>query len=121
MGAPVLSLIKLWASFLDPIMAIWIVVVMLAGFWLKRSRLPQWMPPLPVILLIMYLAIGLLFGWLQYEVTDWKGVERVLLYGVGNGIVYTGVSFIIYDIAHGAIKRRKAKKEAASADGEESA
>ena len=110
MGAPVFSIIKLFASYLDPIMATWIAVVMIAGYWLKRSRLPKWMPPLPVILLIMYLVVGLVFGWLQYEVTSWKGVERVLLYGIGNGLVYTGFSFIIYDIGHGAVKRHKAKK-----------
>ncbi len=116
MGAPVFSIIKLFASYLDPIMATWIAVVMIAGFWLKRSKLPKWMPPLPVILLIMYLAVGFIFGWLQYEVESWKGVERVLLYGIGNGLVYTGFSFIIYDIGHGAIKKhktRKAEKEAA--------
>lgn len=110
MGAPVFSIVKLFASYLDPIMATWIAVVMIAGYWLKRSKLPKWMPPLPVILLIMYLAVGFIFGWLQYEVTSWKGVERVLLYGIGNGLVYTGFSFIIYDIGHGAIKRHKAKK-----------
>lgn len=109
MGAPVFSIIKLFASYLDPIMATWIAVVMIAGYWLKRSRLPEWFPPLPVILLIMYLTVGLIFGWLQYEVTSWKGVERVLLYGIGNGLVYTGFSFVIYDIGHGAIKRRKKK------------
>ena len=110
MGAPIFSIVKLFASYLDPIMATWIAVVMIAGYWLKRSKLPKWMPPLPVILLIMYLAVGLIFGWLQYEVTSWKGVERVLLYGIGNGLVYTGFSFVIYDIGHGAIKRHKAKK-----------
>ena len=116
MGAPVFSIIKLFASYLDPIMATWIAVVMIAGYWLKRSKLPKWMPPLPVILLILYLAVGFIFGWLQYEVTSWKGVERVLLYGIGNALVYTGFSFIIYDIGHGAIKKakaRKAEKEAA--------
>ena len=110
MGAPVFSIVKIFASYLDPIMATWIAVVMIAGYWLKRSNLPKWMPPLPVILLIMYLAVGFIFGWLQYEVTSWKGVERVLLYGIGNGLVYTGFSFVIYDIGHGAIKKHKAKK-----------
>lgn len=116
MGAPVFSIIKLFASYLDPIMATWIAVVMIAGYWLKRSKLPKWFPPLPVLLLIMYLVVGFIFGWLQYEVTSWKGVERVLLYGIGNGIVYTGFSFIAYDIGHGIVKKskaRKAEKEAA--------
>ncbi len=110
MGAPVFSIIRLFTSYLDPIMATWIAVVMIAGYWLKRMNLPKWFPPLPVLLLIMYLAVSLFFGWLQYDVTGWKGVERVLLYGIGNGIVYTGFSFIVYDIGHGAIKRHKEKK-----------
>lgn len=110
MGAPVFSIVKLFASYLDPVMATWIAVVMIAGYWLKRSNLPKWMPPLPVVLLIMYLVVGFVFGWLQYEVTSWKGLERVLLYGIGNGIVYTGFSFIVYDIGHGLIKKHKAKK-----------
>ena len=113
MGAPVISIIKLLASYLDPIMAVWIAVVMIAGYWLKRASLPRWLPPLPVILLAIYLIICIFFGWLQYEATSWRGVAKVLLYGIGNGIVYTGMSFVIYDIAHGTIKRAKARKEVA--------
>lgn len=115
MGAPVFSLVKLFASFLDPIMAVWIAVVMIAGYWLKRTKLPKWLPPLPVLLLAMYLAVGVLFGYLQYEADSWKGVLQVLLYGIGNGLVYTGFSFIIYDIAHGAFKKARARKEAKEA------
>lgn len=107
--API-SLLKLLASSLDPNMAIWIVVVMVAGYWLKRSALPMWAPPLPVILLGMYLVIGFAFGWMQYGVDSWGALLWVLLYGAGNGIVYTGFSFIIYDIAHNSIKKSKAKK-----------
>lgn len=110
MGAPAFSIIRLFVGYLDPAMAIWIVVVMIAGFWLKRSKLPSWMPPLPVILLFCYLVISTFFGYMQYEVSSWMGVARVLLYGIGNGVVFTGVSFIFYDIAHSAIKRAKAKK-----------
>ncbi len=116
MGAPIIStFMKLFSSFVDPIMAVWIAVIMVAGYWLKRSKLPKWLPPLPVLLLAMYMAVGLLFGWLQYEVESWKGLLRVLLYGIGNGLVYTGFSFIIYDIGHGAIKQSKAKKAAKEA------
>ena len=111
MGAPIFSILKLLASYLDPAMAIWIIVVMIAGYWLKRIKLPGWLPPLPVLLLAMYLVVGFIFGWLQYEVESWRGLLRVLLYGIGNGIIYTGFSFIIYDIAHGAFKRAKAKKK----------
>lgn len=111
MGAPVETIISLVASLLDPAMTVWIAVIMTAGYWLKRSKLPSWAPPLPVILLLMYVAISCLFGWLQYEVESWKGVVKVLLYGIGNGVVFTGISFIIYDIGHGAIKKAKAKKE----------
>ena len=110
MGAPVFSVLKLLASYLDPIMAVWIAVIMIAGYWLKRSRLPGWLPPLPVILLALYLAVGFFFGWIQYEVTGWKGLARVLLYGIGNGLVYTGFSFIVYDIAHGIFKKARAKR-----------
>ena len=116
MGAPIFSILKLLVSYVDPAMAIWIVVIMTAGYWLKRMSLPEWVPPLPVLLLAMYLAVGFVFGWLQYEVESWSGLVRVLLYGIGNGIIYTGFSFIIYDIAHGAFKKAKAKagrKEAA--------
>lgn len=112
MGAPIFSILKLLVSYVDPAMAIWIVVVMIAGYWLKRMKLPEWFPPLPVLLLAMYLAVGFIFGWLQYEVESWRGLIRVLLYGIGNGIIYTGFSFIIYDIAHGAFKKAKAKKGA---------
>lgn len=111
MGAPIFSILKLLAVYLDPAMAVWIIVVMIAGYWLKRMKLPGWLPPLPVLLLAMYLVIGFIFGWLQYEVDSWRGLLRVLLYGVGNGIIYTGFSFIIYDIAHGALKKAKAKKQ----------
>ena len=111
MGAPIISTImKLFSSYVDPIMSVWIAVIMIAGYWLKRTNLPKWLPPLPVLLLAMYMVVGLIFGWLQYEMESWKGLVRVMLYGVGNGIVYTGFSFIVYDIGHGAVKKHKAKK-----------
>lgn len=109
--API-SLLKLLASSVDPNMAIWIFVVMIAGYWLKRTELPQWIPPLPVLLLAMYLVIGFAFGWMQYGVESWGGLLWVLLYGAGNGIVYTGFSFIIYDIGHNSLKKSRARKTA---------
>ncbi len=107
---PIFSIVKLLASVLDPIMAIWIAVIMIAGYWLKRTRRPPWLPSLPVLLLALYLVIGFIFGWMQNTLEGWKGVAYVLVYGIGNGFFFTGFSFIIYDIAHGAIKKSKAKK-----------
>lgn len=108
--API-SLLKLLASVIDPTMAIWVVVIMVAGYWLKRSRLPSWAPPLPVLLLALFLSIGFAFGWMQYGVSGWGDLIRVLLYGAGNAIFFTGISFIVYDIAHATLKKARAKKE----------
>lgn len=107
--API-SLLKLLAATIDPLMAVWVIVIMVAGYWLKRTRLPDWAPPLPVLLLAMFLAIGFAFGWMQYGVDSWGGLAMVVFYGVGNAIFFTGISFIVYDIAHGTIKKAKAKR-----------
>lgn len=105
-----LSALRLVLDLLDPVMSVWIVVIISAGFFLKRSELPKWTPPLPIILLLAYLIVGFAFGAMRNEYNGLCGVIYTISYGVGNGILFTGLSFIIYDIAHACLKRAKAKK-----------
>lgn len=116
MGFPAFSIIKMLAGIIDPNMAVWVVVIMTAGYWLKRASRPMWLPSLPVLLLALFLAVGFAFGWMQNVYDGWKGVAYVLAYGIGNGIFFTGLSFVIYDIGHGTIKKSKAKKAAKEAE-----
>lgn len=99
----------------DPSMAVWVIVVMTMGYWLKRTgNLPSWLPPLPVLLFGAFLIVALFFGLLTNESEGWKGVAYVVSYAIGNAFLYTGMSFIFYDIAHAYTKRhceRKALKE----------
>ena len=107
-----LSVFKWVVGLADPAMAVWVVVVMVLGYWLKRSAtLPSWLPPLPVILFAAYLVVGLFFGLISNTADGWRGVAYVLAYAVGNALLYTGVAFIVYDIAHALIKRRAQKRK----------
>lgn len=111
MGFPVFSIVKTLSAVVDPNMAVWIAVIMVAGYWLKRMRRPQWLPSLPVLLLALFLAVGFAFGWMQNTYDGWKGVAWVMAYGIGNGIFFTGMSFIVYDIGHGTLKKARARKK----------
>ncbi len=112
---PILSLI---VGVIDPIMAIWIAVIIIAGYWIKRAGLPSWTPPLPIILLLLMTLVSIVFGWIKNEADGWKGLVYVLLYGLGNGIAFTGLAFILYDVTHAILKKKnlvveetKTKKE----------
>ena len=97
----------------DPAMAIWVAVIMVLGFWLKRTdNLPRWIPPLPVTLFASFLLVALLFGWLTNTHGGWAGVLYVIAYAIGNAIFFTGLSFFIYDNAHNIIKQKNARKNA---------
>lgn len=98
---------------IDPVMAIWVAVIMVLGFWLKRTEnLPRWIPPLPVVLFASFLLAALLFGWLTNTHEGWSGVLYVIAYAIGNAIFFTGLSFFIYDNAHNIIKQKHARKNA---------
>lgn len=113
-----LSIFKWFTALIDPVLAVWVAVIMVAGFWLKRSvKLPSWLPPLPVCLFVIFLVVSLLFGWVTNTYEGARGVFYVVAYALGNSIAFTGLSFVIYDIAHGVIK----KKGLAKTTGEEEA
>ena len=107
----ILALFEWVVGLADPVMAVWTIVVMVLGYWLKRTTaLPSWLPPLPVLLFGAFLAVGLFFGLLTNTADGWKGVGYVVAYAFGNALLYTGVSFIIYDIAHAFFKKRAKRK-----------
>lgn len=101
------SIFKWFTALIDPVLAVWVAVIMVAGFWLKRSvKLPSWLPPLPVCLFVIFLVVSLLFGWVTNTYEGARGVFYVMAYALGNSIAFTGLSFVIYDIAHGVIKKK---------------
>lgn len=101
------SIFKWFTALIDPVLAVWVAVIMVAGFWLKRSvKLPSWLPPLPVCLFVIFLVVSLLFGWVTNAYEGARGVFYVVAYALGNSIAFTGLSFVIYDIAHGVIKKK---------------
>lgn len=117
----ILSIFEWLVSLLDPAMAVWVVVVMVLGYWLKRTTtLPSWLPPLPIILFAAYMAVGLLFGLISNTADGWRGVAYVVAYALGNALLYTGLAFIVYDIAHALVKRRAARKAGGAGDDAES-
>lgn len=112
----VVSALRLVLDLLDPVMGVWVVLIITAGYFLKRMDLPSWMPSLPVLLLFCYLILGFTFGALRTPYKGASGAIYILAYGVGNAILFTGSSFIIYDIAHAAVKKARAKKLAKEAE-----
>lgn len=116
MDFSVFTLFRLLLQLVDPIMAVWMVAIWILGYWLKKLKLPRWCPPLPILLLLAYLVLGFIFGAIQSELVGWRGVAYVLLYGTGNGLLFTGLSFIVYDIVHGGLKKRKARKAMEAAE-----
>lgn len=112
-----LSIFKWFTALIDPVLAVWVAVIMVAGFWLKRSvKLPSWLPPLPVCLFVIFLVVSLLFGWVTNTYEGARGVFYVVAYALGNSIAFTGLSFVIYDIAHGVIKKKGLAKTGETED-----
>ena len=85
----------------------WIVFIVILGRTLKRVRMPAWVPPIPVLLLMISFVLCALFGWWH---TDLEGSERmistVLIYGLGNGCFVALLAMGGYDIAHAFVKEK---------------
>lgn len=85
----------------------WIVFIVILGRTLKKVDMPAWVPPIPVILLLVSFCICALFGWWH---TDLQGSEKmvatVLTYGLGNGCFVGLLAMGGYDIAHSFVKEK---------------
>ena len=84
----------------------WVFVLNIAGLWLKRAKLPSWLPPLPILLFALSFIICCVFGWIHTEGEGVKAVAQVVLeYGLGNGLLMTLVATWGYDIVHAYKKK----------------
>lgn len=106
-------------SFVDADLLPWILVLNVAGYWLKQLRLPKWFPPIPLILFAVSFCLCSFFGWANTTAVGVKGfVIAVLEYGIGNSILMTFAATFLYDVTHGFTKAYKKRKEC-NADGSE--
>lgn len=91
----------------------WIVFIVLLGRTLKKIKIPVWLPPLPVILLLVSFVVCALFGWYHSSVEgSERMVQTVLVYGLGNGCFVGLLSMGGYDIAHSFMKEKWAALKA---------
>ena len=102
-------------SFIDPCLLPWVAVTNVMGYWLKKEKLPGWIPPVPLLLFLANFLICSLIGWALTDAEGWKAIVIALLeYGIGNGLVITLVSTWGYDVVHAFAKKglQKRAKEA---------
>lgn len=98
-------------SLLDVDLLPWILVLNVAGYWLKQLRLPKWFPPIPLVLFALSFCLCSLFGWANTVADGAKGfVVAVLEYGLGNSFVMTFAATYAYDVTHGLSKMWKSRK-----------
>lgn len=85
----------------------WIVFIVILGRTLKKVDMPTWVPPLPVVLLLVSFVICAGFGWCHTELQgSEKMVATVLTYGLGNGCFIALLAMGGYDIAHSFMKEK---------------
>ena len=84
----------------------WVFVVNILGLWLKRMKLPEWAPPIPLLLFMASFVVCTLFGWLHLEVDSGKAVAQMILeYGLCNGVLITLIAIFGYDVFHAYRKK----------------
>lgn len=99
-------------SFFDPRLAPFIFVLNIIGYWLKKTGLPKWAPPLPLLLVMLSFLISAVFGWVVTEAEGTKAIVlSILYYGIGNGLLIGFLSTSGYDIVHSFLKNANKKKE----------
>lgn len=82
----------------------WIIFINVLGKQLKKIKMPSWLPPIPVLLLMASIAVCALFGWSHTTATGAKSVIIVLEYGIGNGLLVGLTALGGYDIVHTFVK-----------------
>lgn len=91
---------------IDPKLLPWVLFLNVAGIWLKRGKLPSWMPPIPILLFLISFIICCVFGWIHTEATGAKAMLQIILeYGLANGLVMTLIATWGYDIVHAYTKK----------------
>ena len=103
--------VDLLANLMDPKLIPWIFVLNIYGYWMKKLRLPKWMPPLPVQIFALSFIVCSLFGWAH---TGAEGVKAVIIatmdYGIVNGILVAFSATFGYDVYKGFVSRKKEVK-----------
>lgn len=91
---------------IDPALLPWVLVLNVAGVWMKRAKLPSWMPAIPILLFALSFVICCIFGFIHMEATSAKtAAQLVLEYGLRNGICMTLIATWGYDIVHSYKKK----------------
>lgn len=85
----------------------WVFVLNIFGYWLKKITLPKWVPPTPLLLMLLSFIICTSFGWAHTDVEGAKAVYvSIIEYGIGNGAIVAMIAIFGYDSVHAFTKRR---------------
>jgi len=110
-------------SLLDPKVIPFAVSLCVLGKWLKKLKLPKWMPPLPLLLVVSGFLMMTVYGYVTSGMHGASEVVYALLYGLANGIAVSATAMVGYDIGHSGAKKHRenvaAEKAKAKAEGGE--
>lgn len=100
--------VDLLANLMDPKLIPWVLVLNILGYWLKKLRLPKFLPPLPVLLFAASFVVCCLFGWAHTEATGAKAmIITIMDYGIVNGLLVAFFAISGYDILKGFMSRKE--------------
>lgn len=102
---------------LDPAIFAWSFVVIALFNELKKLDLPDWFPPLPLVVWLASFIICFVLGLLKSQLVGLADTLYLELYALGNSFIVAGMAVGLFDTGrgfkqmYGGIKRWKSNRK----------
>lgn len=102
---------------LDPAIFGWSFVIIALFHELKKLELPDWFPPIPLVVWLASFIVCFVLGLLKTQLLDFGDALYLELYALGNSLIVSGMAIGLFDTGKGlkemigGIKRWKSARK----------
>lgn len=86
---------------LDPAIFAWSVVIIALFNELKKLELPDWFPPIPLVVWLASFVVCFALGFLKSQLMGAVDVLYLELYALGNSLIVAGMAIGLFDTGRG--------------------
>lgn len=85
-------------------------VFFILGYWLKRVKLPNWCPKVPMLLFITGFVVFTVYSAIIHKPQSGLDMIGVIAYGFGNAAFFVSVTVLMYDMKHQHTKMKASRR-----------
>lgn len=92
---------------LDLALVTWVLVINAIGYWLSRTKVKEWVLPIPFILAVVSVVLVSIWGIILNPVGSFaEFISMELHYALPNGLLSAFAATELYDVVHETAKRK---------------